>query len=100
MLHLLLHLVRIHVHRGRHLQGFAAAAADVFEKTEVGAARHDDHDDDDDGGAEGWGHAVFEDGLQAAHVDATRSSAKQALVGVSGSLSWSRERIKGQKSRR
>lgn len=52
-LHLLLHLVALVVGSRLHLQGLAAAAADVPEEAQVGAARHRHRHQDDDGGAEG-----------------------------------------------
>lgn len=69
---MLLDLVGVHVHGRGYLHGLAAAATDILEEAEVGAARHDDRDDDDDGGAESWRHSVFQDRLEAAQADPTR----------------------------
>lgn len=85
-LHLLLHLVGVGVHSGGHLHGLAAAAADVLEEAEVGAAGHDDRDDDDDGGAEGRRHGVFKDRLEPPQADPLWPLEEQALAGFAGGL--------------
>lgn len=82
-LHLLLDLVGVHIHDRSHLHGLAAAGADVFQETEVSAARHDDHDDDDYGGPEGWWHSAIQDRLEASHADPTRAQAW-----IAGSFTW------------
>lgn len=95
-LHLLLHLVGLSVHLRHHLHGLAAAAADVPEEAEVGAARHDDHDDDDDdGGAEGGRHGVLQDRLEAPQADPTGPLDQQAVIRLTGGLTCSNGEVKG-----
>lgn len=69
LLHLLLHLVAFAIGSRLHLHGPTAAAADVPEEPEVGAARHEDRDHDDDGGAEGGRDGVLQDRRESSQTD-------------------------------